>query len=666
MILAAVALAGLLAQAPGVPANLEVERTESPASVGDNSPDFRAINTVGPADRFRIEVLRGAAPVWNPAWTAMGSTNPGSYCPEISYAGGTALLWNTSYAWRIRFGNSIGDGPWSPYSSFAMAIPSGIASANGNGSSGGDSWRFIGAPIAVGTTVPASELLDDVSVLYRVDEPTRTWVAMGPGDVLEGGRGYLAWTAAGAPLDLAQGTVASGTQWRTFPYTTLADPSGQEAADGVPANSYRGNGLASNPFNAPINWDGALFGGGHFWRVNISAAYWKWDGSQYLTYNASSRSGPAGPIIAPFQAFGIVTLGSFNLLGIQQPTPTTGAPKLSAKSLTPSPNRWALNLEVRSSTALDTDTIVGVHFEAQDAWDEQDTEDPGAGTDPWVLASFDHKDWSVNPRSYTHDFRPTPVNAGDEVSWTLTLDGNTNAAATVTWPGVASVPSSEWALALEDPAAGTSADLFADSSLDVAAVDGPRTLVLKARRLNDFTGALEIAAAAAGAVPPSTVPGGTAGVRMLDLEMEAVEEPVVVDTVDVRNLGTGAPGWVSASLYEGTRRIAGPSSFMGGSVTWTGLAERVEPDAPEVWSVVYDFGVLAGGTYRAEVEAGLARGTGVYSSRSIAGGTSTVQGAEVAAIPLPAGDGNGKCGLIGMELLLLAPFFAERKRRGCR
>jgi hypothetical protein len=232
---------------------------------------------------------------------------------------------------------------------------------------------------------------------------------------------------------------------------------------------------------------------------------------------------------------------------------------------------------------------------------------------------------------------------------------------------VASVPSSEWALTLEDPAAGTSADLFADSSLDVAAVDGPRTLVLRARRLADFTGGLEVGADPGGHVPPAEVEEWRVGVRMLKVELEAVEEPVVVETLTVRNAGTGDPGQVLVSLFEGAHRIAGPSSFTGGAVTWTGLTERIEPDAPEVWSVVYDFGDFAGGTYRAKVEAGLARGTGVYSSRSIEGVSGAVEGAEVAVVPVAAADdGGGKCGLVGMEFLLLAPLLRGRRRRGSR
>jgi hypothetical protein len=664
MMLSAVVLAAVLMQTPGTPTNLEVERTPAPTSVGDNTPDFRAIDTVNPANRYSIQVQRGTTTIWNRGATNMTLTNPGSYCPEIAYAGGTALLWNTSYRWRIRFRNDNLNGPWSPYAPFTMASPAGLASANGNGSSGGASWRFIGVPIRVGTSVPASELLDDAPTLYRVDEPTRTWIAMGPGDVLEGGRGYLAWTAAGAPLDLFQGTVASGRQRRSFPYTTLAVPSGQEALDGVAANSYRGNCLASNPFNASFSWNNTAQGG-HVARQNISAAYWKWDGTQYLTYNATSRSGPAGPTIAPFQAFGIVVTSATNRLDVNQPPPTTGAPKLPAKSLTPSPNRWGLNIEVRSSAALDTDTLAGVDFEAQETWDERDSEDPGAGTNPWVLASFDHKDWTVNPRSYTHDFRATPVNADDEVTWNITLNGNTNATATVTWPDLSSIPSTDWAITLEDPAAGTSADLFVDTSLDVGPVNGLRSLILKARRLTDFTGALEIAAAPGGTTPPAEVTGGTAGVTMLDVQLDAVEEPVVVETFTARHLGTGDPAQVTVSLYEGTRRIAGPSSFSGGAVTWTGLGERVEPDVPEVWSVVYDFGAFAGGTYRAEVDTGLAQGTGVYSSRSIAGATGTVQGAEVTATPVPVED-KKKCGLLGAELLVLAFFSLGRKRRACR
>ena len=665
---AAALLALLALQTPGTPTNLEVERAPNPTAVGDNSPDFRAVVTAAPANRYRLQVYQGTTLLWNRNWTPMPLTDPGQYCPEIAFAGGTPLQWNTFYQWRIAFANGTRRGPWSPYGTFTMASPNAVASDNGNGSPTQTSWRFVTVPIRAGTTVPASELLDDVPYLYRLDEPSRTWIPMNPGDTLTGGVGYLAWTAPGTILDLTQGSVATRTQQRSFSYTTWPNPVGQEITDGVAANTYRGNNLAGNPFNAPILWDNRSLGG-HVARRNISAAYWKWDGTQYLTYNGRTRLGPAGPVIAPFQAFGVVALSTDNRLTLYEPPaveaaplgkplPAAGTPVLGKAVLNaPAPatftrNSWGLTLEVRSAGALDTDTIAGVEFEASEEWDERDTEDPGADTSrPWILASFEHPEWPVHPRNYTHDFRKTPVHAGEEVIWNLALAGNTKAAATVSWPNLSSIPADDWSFSLVDPQAGTTTDLSKASSLEVGPIDGKYPLILKARRLTEFCGALQASRASGGEPPPATVQGGTAGVTMLEILLSALEEPVVVDTFTVRHGGTGDPAQVSASLYEGSRRLAGPSSLAGGAAAWAGLNCRVNPEVPVLWRVVYDFGGAASGTYRAGVRTGEIGGTGVYSQKSLSPEETLLAGEEVTALPAEDGDRdpNDRCGLLGAE-----------------
>lgn len=671
----------LAAQTPGTPTNLEVERTSNPTAVGDNSPDFRAMVTNAQADRYRLQVFLGTTRIWNRRQT-MTITNPGQYCPEIPYAGLTPLQWNTAYRWRIAFVNQRRQGPWSPHADFSMASPTAVASDNGNGSPTQFSWRFITVPIRAGSTVPASELLDDVPLLYRLDEPSRRWVLLRGGDSLTGGIGYLAWTAPGTPLDLTQGAVATGNQRCSFSYTTWPNPVGQEIDDGVEANAYRGNHVAGNPFNAPILWYNQTLGG-HINLQNISAAYWKWDGTQYLTYNSQTRVGPAGPVITPFQAFGIVALNATNRLTLYEPPaiegdllgkpsfPATGGTLLGKATLnSPGPptftrNFWGLNLEVRSAGALDTDTTAGVDLEASDEWDERDTEDPGADTStPWILASFEHPDWPVYPRTYTHDFRKTPVNAGDEVTWKITLSGNTKSPARVSWPNLFSIPEEDWTFTLEDPQAGTSTDLASRSSVDTGPIDGKYLLILKARRRNDLIGVIQATLAAGGTPSPSTVPGGTSGVTMMEILLTASEEPGRVDTFAVHHQGTGDPSQVSVSLYEGSLRLAGPTPFTGDRVEWSMLNRTIVPASPVLWKVVYDFAGAASGIHQAEVRPEELGGTGVYSHKPLQFTGGTLVSDEVSALPVAADDEHqSRCGLLGGEALVLISFLWGRRRR---
>lgn len=58
---------------------------------------------------------------WNPGKSSMTSTDEGSRCPDITYAGST-LNSGTTYYWRIKFwDNSDIEGPWSATQNFTMA-----------------------------------------------------------------------------------------------------------------------------------------------------------------------------------------------------------------------------------------------------------------------------------------------------------------------------------------------------------------------------------------------------------------------------------------------------------------------------------------------------------------------------------------------------------------
>lgn len=545
----------LSAQNP--PTNLQAEQATNPTTVTDHRPDFRAQSNSGSpaATRFQIQVSTdpsfATVTHWNSPDPNGGTNFPGNVnvgntvlSPEIPYGQGAANLltvplldWNTTYFWRTRFGRNTA-ASWSNFSAnaqFTMAAPTrAISQHSNNGSSSGSSFRMIGVPIAFGTTVPASELLTEVPLLYRLDEATRTYTQLTASDVLEGGRGYFGWCDASTVLTLSQGKVTAGIPAvkngagatttpsyvfnNTFSYTTLGAPTGQEITDGVPANEYRGNHLFANPFYAPISWRSSVNGPtlyGHVARAGISFAMYKWDGTQYLTYNGVTHAGTAGEWIEPFQAVGIWVQSASHILQIDTPAPLTGGAqkaRLAASAAptppAPDPNSWHLRIEARSGAAIDTENAFGISTEADDAWDVRDSEEPGAGSATWLTVAFDHRsDWTTNPRKYTHDFRKTPLKAGDVVTWTFTVDGNTGLPATLTWPNLGDIPAGDWSFALEDPATSTTVNLGSTASYDTPAVNGPSTLILRATRLTD-----------APVAPASSGGGGGGSCGLLGLE----------------------------------------------------------------------------------------------------------------------------------------------------
>jgi len=531
LIASAILVSSFLSPQGSPPTNLQAEQATNPSAVDDNRPDFRAQNNLGQAaTRYQLQVTNQtdptfAAPIWSSPGPNGGTNFPGNVSvsngamsPEIAFGQGGNLLtmlldWNKTYFWRAKFGNSsVWNSAFSATNQFTMAAPNiQISAQSNNGAPVGSSWRFIGVPIAFGTTVPATELLTEVPTLYRLDEPTRTWILMGPGDVLEAGRGYMGYCTEGAILTLSQGKVTAGipavkdntgatttpsyTLTNNFSLTILGAPTGQEITDGVPANTYAGNALFANPFYAPISWTSSTtppagFGFGHVARTNISYAMYKWDGTQYLTYNGVTGVGTAGEWISPFQAVGIWVQATPYQLWVDTPAPMTGGPQKAitahAVSVTPDPDSWHLMMEARSGTSIDTENAFGIHPQADDACDIRDSEEPGPGGPTWVLVSFDHRsDWTTFPRKYTHDFRKTRYKAGEQVVWTFTVDGNTNLPATLTWPNLSDIPATDWKFTLEDPATSATVDLSSASSYDTLPVTGPSTMTLRATRLMD-------------------------------------------------------------------------------------------------------------------------------------------------------------------------------------
>jgi hypothetical protein len=537
IIASAFIVSGFLGAQGSPPTNLQTDGVTAPAAVTHSLPDFEAQNHLGQAaNRFQIQLTSQADPTFaTPLWSSAapnggtafpggGTVANGSTSPAIPYGQGTANLlglpqldWNKTFLWKIKFGmNNTWNSSFSATAQFTMAAPTQTISQQlNNGDPAVASWRFIGVPIAFGTTVPATELLSSVPLLYRLDEPTRTWIQLGSGDVLVGGQGYLAWGAPSTVLNLSQGKVFTGippvkdgtgatttpsyTYNNYFTYTTYAVPVGQEITDGVGANGYAGNFLLANPFYAPISWRSSTTGGppfGQIARLNISYAMYKWDGSQYLTYNGVTFAGTAGEWIDPFQAVGIWVQDATNQLWIDTPPPLAPPAEQPGHGITfahpaspavvMDPDHWRLMMEARSGPALDTENAFGVDPEADDAWDIRDSEEPGSGTSTWVLVYFDHRlDWTTHARKYTHDFRKTQLHAGDEVVWKFTVDGNTNLPATLTWPNLSALPTGDWQFTLEDPAKSATVNLSLAGSYDTLPVNGPSILTLRATRLQD-------------------------------------------------------------------------------------------------------------------------------------------------------------------------------------
>jgi hypothetical protein len=679
------------------PSALQVELLANPTSVQEGTPRFSAIhNSSGSpppaASRFQIQVSTdpsfAAMTHWNsPAAGTLflgGVTVPGGQrSPQVRYGSGghqggavPLLSWNAPYAWRARFldvdGNDSGFS--TEPATFRMASPSASVSANGNGAPGADSWRFIGVPIAVGSTVPATELLEHSPFVYRWDEPGRSWVALGAGDVLEGGRGYLVWASPSLTVDLKSGAVALGSQAVDLSYTTLAVPTGAEVVEAKPANWFRGAHFLCNPFNGPISWNDPTLG--HVDKTNLSKTYTKWDGTQYLTYSSETQLGSAGPLIGRFQAFGVNVLSDTPGPDVVVQDASVVASPLSVSGS--DANAWSLNLVARTGAAVDSENYLGVHPRAQDAWDARDAEEPGHGATTWVLLYFDHTGWPARGRWYTHDFRKTPLAAGAEVVWTATVESNASAPVTVAWPDAGLLPLSDWAVTVEDPAGGGPLDLATTPSIEVDARGGPRTLVFKAVRLTNAFGELTVVPTPGGPAPTEAAPGA-ALVPMMAVDLRAQGEAAVVGRWVVRHAGTGDPARVQVSLYRGTQRVAGPSPFSDtGVVAWTGLNAAIADLAVDTWGVVYDFAADAEGTYAAVIRAEDLEAVGQTSGVTLVPAPALLQGSTVTvSAPAPTeetsastaaaggGGGNGRCGLLGLECLLLMAL-ARIRRGGAR
>ena len=110
-------------QFPTSPDALLIEAQSSPVlSIIDTTPEFSAVfndpDTTDTSAKYQIQVDDNssyASPYWDSGsgGTAMSSCNEGARCSDISYAG-SALSVGTTYYWRIKYWDSIGNtSPWS-------------------------------------------------------------------------------------------------------------------------------------------------------------------------------------------------------------------------------------------------------------------------------------------------------------------------------------------------------------------------------------------------------------------------------------------------------------------------------------------------------------------------------------------------------------------------
>ena len=144
-----------------------------------------------------------------------------------------------------------------------------------------------------------------------------------------------------------------------FPITDLTSTVSQ---------TYSGWHLLSNVYNGDLDWK-ALYDGGHI--TNLESTYWKWDGLQYISYNAATNTGAAGATLPAFQAFWVhvVPLGQTGSITLQPPSSFN-----SASVPTPfDANWWLLQLSAKSGSLIDDQNWVGVHAQAASEWDARDS-----------------------------------------------------------------------------------------------------------------------------------------------------------------------------------------------------------------------------------------------------------------------------------------------------
>ena len=492
-------------------------------------PDFSAQHNDPEGDaanKHRIQVGPSAADVtaetnllWNESATgvSMSSTPDGTQSPDIAFAG-TVMDWNTNYYWRIKFWDTPGgnEGDWSSVGSFKLGKPSATL-PNPFG------WQMVAVP--TGASVATSALSGSGSSEYWWwNEAARNYV---PASTFVPGRGYFVNTSPNT-VSLTSGTAVFDPYDVTgLTSSDFSAPKGLESSE----DQWAGWHVIGNVYGGSINWD-TIYDGGH--TTNLEAFYTKWDGTQYVTYNASTNSGPAGATIPKFQSFWVhvTPLGVTGSVQLQPPT-TFGEPGV------PTPfdsNWWLLQLSAVSGPMRDDYNWAGVHALAEDDWDKRDASEPGTLANPYVKLYFDRPDWGLYAGPYHQEVRRTPYGEGDTLTWTVTVEASiTPMTVTLSWPNLAEIPG-EWSFTLDG------IDLSSQSDTTYTQTVSKWTFTLKATRGAGGQGTLEVRRGPQ-TPPPHSLGSGQTG-PALQLELTAAAEDLIVDPLPVAAMGTADVGGI--------------------------------------------------------------------------------------------------------------------------
>lgn len=463
------------------PTALTVTSLSSPTpafSARHNDPQADAANKrriqVGPT---LASVTGETGLLWNEAAAGVAVANvlAGTQSPGYAY-GGSTLSWNTTYYWRLKFWDvGAAEGDWSAVSTFTMGTPS-VTLPNPAG------WQMVTAPS--GTAVAASAL--GGGTFYHWNEATRSYESVA---TLEPGTGYF-WSGSGT-MSLGSGTAVGGARLiGGLTSTDLATPAGMESTE----DEYAGWHMIGNVYNGSIDWD-AIYDGS--FTTNLEATYYKWDGTQYISYNAVTNSGTAGATIGKFQAFWVhtVPLGATGSVTLQAPG-SFGEPAVPVPF---SSDWWLLQIAAEAAGGLrDDSTWVGVHSLGDTGWDVRDGSDPGTLAAPYINVYLDRPDLQGYGGRLQQDIRAP----ADSIEWILTVEADVvPLAVTLTWPNLDQIPA-EWGLSLDG------LDLRAAAGFTYTQTQPTQTLTVRATRTSAPAETVPVAAseeASASPAPTATV-----------------------------------------------------------------------------------------------------------------------------------------------------------------
>lgn len=584
--------------ADGSPTGLTV------ADLGSPTPTFSARHHDLEGDagnRRRIQIASSSADLssetsllWDESSAGVAfapNLADGAQSTAVTY-GGSQLSWNQTYYWRIKYWDVNGNAsPWSAEGSFTMQSPSGTMT-NASG------WQMVGVP--TGATVNTSDLTGVGGTFYGWNEVTGAYESV---TTLVGGRGYYV-TGTGGAISLNSGTAVDGP----FPITGLSATAG---------NTYSGWSMISNPYNGTINWD-TIYDGG--FTTNIEPFYTKWNGTQYVTYNATSNMGAAGATIDPFQAFWVHVTpeGSTGSLTLQPPSTFGG----TSKPIPFDANWWLLQLSATSGALRDDYNWVGVHAEADTQWDIRDGTKPGKFTSSFVHLYIDHPDWGGYSNQYHQDVRETPYNVGDTVTWTATLEvSSTPMTVDLFWPTLDVLPS-EWTYTFDG------VDMATTPSVSVLMTTLTKTFTVTATRLQSGVGTLAVALGPTSPAPSSFTSGDT--LTALQLELSAAAEEIDVDALQVGTEGAAAAGAIR--IYHD---LNGDGVLDAGEPEITSMT-IASGTSMRVLVVLESIAGSPGDTIRAILDPAAVTATGSITATAISGNGTFVEGATMLIPSAPA------------------------------